>query len=160
MGSMPRNHLPALTAENAFFWRAGAQGILKFMRCQACAHYIHPPLPICPVCKSREVRAEAVSGRGTVLTATINHQVWEPGLEAPYVLAIVEMDEQSGLRLTTNIVNCDIKTVAIGMRVRVLFEQCVDVWLPLFEPDPDPSEATSGASDQNDRGMPSKCSAT
>jgi hypothetical protein len=57
------------------------------------------------------------------------------GLEAPYVLAIVEMDEQAGLRLTTNIVNCDIKTVAIGMRVRVLFEHCVDVWLPLFEPD-------------------------
>ena len=146
MGSMPRNHLPALTAENAFFWRAGAQGILKFMRCQACAHYIHPPLPICPVCKCREVRAEAVSGRGTVLTTTINHQVWEPGLEAPYMLAIVEMDEQSGLRLTTNIVNCDIKTVAIGMRVRVLFEQCVDVWLPLFEPDLDSSEKTPAQS--------------
>jgi uncharacterized protein len=143
MGSMPRNHLPALTAENAFFWRAGEQGILKFMRCQACGHYIHPPLPICPVCKSRAVRAEAVSGRGTVLTATINHQVWEPGLEAPYVLAIVEMDEQSGLRLTSNIVNCDINTVAIGMRVRVLFEHCVDVWLPLFEPDLDSSAATS-----------------
>jgi uncharacterized OB-fold protein len=146
MGRMPRNHLPALTAENAFFWRAGEQGILRFMRCQACAHYIHPPLPICPVCKSREVRAEPVSGRGTVLTTTINHQVWEPGLEAPYMLAIVEMDEQSGLRLTTNIVNCDIKTAAIGMRVRVLFEQCVDVWLPLFEPDLDSSEKASAQS--------------
>ena len=51
------------------------------------------------------------------------------------MIAIVEMDEQSGLRLTTNIVNCDIQAVAIGMRVRVLFEQCADVWLPLFEPD-------------------------
>jgi hypothetical protein len=58
----------------------------------------------------------------------------------------VEMDEQLGLRLTTNIVNCDIQAVAIGMRVRVLFEQCVDVWLPLFEPDVDSSEGTSAQS--------------
>jgi uncharacterized OB-fold protein len=146
MERMPRNHLPALTAENAFFWRAGGQGVLRFMRCQACGYYVHPPLPICPVCKSRKVRDEAVSGRGTVLTYTINHQVWEPGLEAPYVIAIVEMDEQSGLRLTTNIVKCDIQAVAIGMRVRVLFEQCADVWLPLLEPVPDSSEETSAQS--------------
>jgi uncharacterized protein len=143
---MPRNHLPALTAENTFFWQAGKLGVLRFMRCQACRHYVHPPLPICPVCKCREVRDEPVSGRGTVLTHTVNHQVWEPGLEAPYVIAIVQMDEQSGLRLTTNIVNCDIQEVAIGMRVRVLFERCADVWLPLFEPDVDSSEETSSHS--------------
>jgi uncharacterized OB-fold protein len=66
--TMPRNHLPALTAENAFFWHAGERGVLRFMRCQGCRHYVHPPLPICPVCKSREVRDEAVSGKGTILT--------------------------------------------------------------------------------------------
>lgn len=134
-GSMPHNHLPEITPENAFFWRAGAAGALRFMRCQACGHYIHPPLPICPSCKSREARDEPVSGKGTVLTYTVNRQVWEKGLEAPYVIAIVEIDEQPGLRLTTNIVNCNIGDVRIGMRVRVLFEHCEDVWLPLFEPD-------------------------
>ena len=105
------------------------------MRCQACGHYVHPPLPICPVCKSRDVRDEPVSGRGTVLTYTVNRHVWERGLEAPYLIAIVGIDEQPGLRLTTNIVNCAIEEVRIGMRVRVLFEPYEDVWLPLFEPD-------------------------
>jgi hypothetical protein len=61
------------------------------------------------------------------------------------VIAIVELDEQSGLRLTTNIVNCDIGGVVIGMRVRVLFERCADVWLPLFQPDLDSSEASQSA---------------
>jgi len=131
----PRNHLPAITPENAFFWRAGAAGVLRFMRCQACGHYIHPPLPICPLCKCREVRDEPVSGKGSVLTFTINRQVWERGLEAPYVIAIVGIDEQSGLRLTTNIINCGSDAVFIGMRVRVLFDHREDVWLPLFEPD-------------------------
>ena len=154
MGTMPRNHLPALTAENTFFWLAGERGVLRFMRCQACGHYVHPPLPICPMCKSREVRDEAVSGKGTVLAHTINRQVWEPGLEAPYVIAIVEMDEQSGLRLTTNIVNCDIQAVAIGMRVRVLFEQCADVWLPLYEPDPGSNEAPAIQSAANTAAKP------
>jgi uncharacterized protein len=137
IASTPRNHLPVITLENAFFWRAGETGALRFMRCQACGHYIHPPLPICPLCKSRDVRDEPVSGKGSVLTYTINRQVWEAGLESPYVIAIVEIDEQAALRLTTNIVNCSADKVFIGMRVRVLFDHRADVWLPLFEPDLD-----------------------
>ncbi len=34
------------------------------------------------------------------------YQPWMPGPEPPYVVAIVELPEQEGLRLTTNIVNC------------------------------------------------------
>lgn len=135
LGSMPHRHLPAITAENAFFWRAGEAGVLRFMRCRSCGFYIHPPLPICRVCKSRDVQDEPVSGRGTVLTYTVNRQVWEAGLEAPYVIAIVELAEQRGLRLTTNIVNCQLDEVRIDMPVRVVFERYDDVWLPLFEPD-------------------------
>jgi uncharacterized OB-fold protein len=138
LGSMPHRHLPAITVENAFFWRAGESGILRFMRCRSCGFYIHPPLPICRVCKSRDVQDEPVSGRGTVLTYTVNRQVWEAGLEAPYVIAIVELAEQRGLRLTTNIVNCQLDEVRIGMPARVVFEQHADVWLPLFEPDTAP----------------------
>jgi uncharacterized protein len=134
LGSMPHRHLPAITVENAFFWRAGEAGVLRFMRCRGCGFYIHPPLPICRVCKSRDVQDEPVSGRGTVLTYTVNRQVWEAGLEAPYVIAIVELVEQRGLRLTTNIVNCQLDEVRIGMPTRVVFEQHDDVWLPLFEP--------------------------
>jgi uncharacterized OB-fold protein len=135
LGSMPHRHLPAITAENAFFWRAGEAGVLRFMRCCICGFYIHPPLPMCRVCKSRDVQDEPVSGRGTVLTYTVNRQVWEVGLEAPYVIAIVELAEQRGLRLTTNIVNCRLEEVRIGMPVCVTFERYDDVWLPLFEPD-------------------------
>jgi uncharacterized protein len=136
MKPMPHRHLPAITPENGFFWRAGERGELRFMRCQACGHYIHPPLPICNSCKSRDVQDEPVSGKAHVLTYTINRQVWEPGLESPYVIAIVGIVEDVRVHLTTNIVNCAIDEVHIGQRVRVLFERHEDVWLPLFEPDP------------------------
>tara|TARA_B100001113_G_scaffold211404_1_gene173465 strand:- start:126 stop:410 length:285 start_codon:yes stop_codon:yes gene_type:complete len=75
-----------------------------------------------------------VSGQAVVATFTINRQVWHAGLENPYIVAIVELVEQGGLRLTTNIVNCDIDAVHIGMSVKVLFDHREDIWLPLFEP--------------------------
>jgi uncharacterized protein len=52
----------------------------------------------------------------------------------PYVLALVELDEQDDVRLVTNIVHCGPDEVSIGMPVRVVFEECDDVWVPLFEP--------------------------
>jgi hypothetical protein len=74
-----------------------------------------------------------VTGRGTVASFTVNHQDW--GLiEPPYVIAIVELVEQPGLRLTTNLVNIEPDAVACGMAVQVHFEQVDDVWFPLFEP--------------------------
>jgi uncharacterized OB-fold protein len=77
-----------------------------------------------------------VSGRATVVSCTVNHQQWEPGLPVPYVLALVELDEQADVRLVTNIVGCPVDEVHIGMRVRAVFEQHEDVWVPLFEPEP------------------------
>jgi uncharacterized OB-fold protein len=49
-------------------------------------------------------------------------------------VAIVEIDEEPDVRLTTNIVGCDVDAVCIGMPVTVLFEQWDDMWIPLFEP--------------------------
>ena len=55
----------------------------------------------------------------------------------PYVIAIVELAEQEGLRFTTDIVSCPVDSVTIDMPVRVVFEQQADVFVPLFEPDPE-----------------------
>jgi uncharacterized OB-fold protein len=69
-----------------------------------------------------------------VLTFTLNHQPWVPAPDHPYAIAIVELEEQKGLRLMTNVVNCPAEDVRIGMSVRVVFEHHEDVWFPLFEP--------------------------
>ena len=82
----------------------GADGELRFLRCGACGYWIHPPAPICPQCHSKKLAPEAVSGRASLHTYTVNHQPWIPGFDPPYVIAIVELAEQEGLRLTTNVV--------------------------------------------------------
>jgi len=133
--SKPFRLVPRVDDENEHFWRGGAEGELRFLRCTACRTYVHPPAPLCPDCHSRELVPEAVSGRATLHTYTINHHPWVPGFDPPYAVAIVDLPEQDGLRLTTNIVNCEIDEVAIGMPVQVTFEDLGDdVWLPLFEP--------------------------
>ena len=131
----PFRVLPRLDDRNRPFWTGGADGELRFWRCQACGWWLHPPGPICPQCLSRDLQPEAASGSAVVHTYTINHQNWMPGFDLPYVIAIVELPEQEGLRLTTNIVDCDPGDVRIGMPVRVRFDDYDDVWLPVFEPE-------------------------
>jgi uncharacterized OB-fold protein len=136
----PFRVLPRVTPLNEPFWRGGAQGELRFLRCRPCGHFVHPPSPRCPRCLGRELAPEAVSGRGTVLTFTWNHQPWVPAPDHPYAIAIVELVEQPGLRLTTNVLGCTPESLRVGLPVRVRFEVHGEVgrevWIPLFEPEP------------------------
>jgi uncharacterized OB-fold protein len=134
MSEKPFRVLPRVTDLNRHFWTGGAQGRLVFLRCRACSTFVHPPAPVCPACLSRDVAPAVVSGRARVATYTLNHQPWVPSPDHPYAIAIVEIEEQPGLRLMTNVVNCPAESVRIGMPVRVLFERYDDVWIPLFEP--------------------------
>jgi len=134
MSDKPFRVLPRVTPLNEHFWRGGADGELRFLRCQDDGTYVHPPSPVCPECLGKNISPEAVSGRATVLTYTLNHQQWVPAPDHPYCIAIVELEEQPGLRLMTNVVNCPAEDVRIGMAVKVLFEEYGDVFIPVFEP--------------------------
>jgi acetyl-CoA acetyltransferase/uncharacterized OB-fold protein len=135
--------LPQPTLSSAEFWRSGADGVLRISRCADCARYFHPPLPVCPSCRSRSVRLAPTSGKAVVVGFSVNEQVWLPSFPPPYVVAVVALAEDDRARLTTNIVGCEPDEVHIGMRVRVRFEQRDDLYVPLFEPDRE-AEATEG----------------
>jgi len=76
--------LPALEPESERFWRACRAGRLEITRCRACGWYVHPPRPVCPRCQAREVTWEAVSGRATLVSYTVNHQRWMPTSSAAH----------------------------------------------------------------------------
>src|SRR3981189_2520000 len=121
--------LPQPTISSEPFWISGADGRLRISRCSSCGRHHHPPQPICPDCRSADVAMAPVSGRATVAGFTVNHQQWLPKFPPPYAVAVVSLEEDSSVRLTTNIVGCDPGDVAIGMRVRVVFEQHDQVWI-------------------------------
>jgi uncharacterized OB-fold protein len=134
MAEKPFRVLPRVNPQTEFFWTSGKDGVLRFLCCTTCGYFVHPPSPICPRCFTKTLEPKAVSGKATVATFTINIQPWIPGFDPPYVIAIVEIDEQPSVRLMTNIVGCPPEEVRIGMPVQVEFAEYDDVWLPLFTP--------------------------
>jgi uncharacterized OB-fold protein len=79
------------------------------------------------------VAPQPLSGRGKVVGYTVNHQPWVPMIPVPYVVALVELTEQSNIRLMTNLPRVPIEEVFVGMDVQVYFEQHGEIYLPLFD---------------------------
>jgi len=146
--------LPQPTLASAEFWSSGSDGVLRVLRCADCGAYTHPPLPRCRSCRGDRLTMSPVSGRGVVAGFTVNHQQWLPDFPPPYVIAVVALEEDDGVRLTSNIVGCPAGQVRIGMAVRVLFEKAGDVYLPLFEPDPERTGQTLAIPADRDVGAP------
>ncbi len=135
----PPRLLPELTPDNRWFWTGGADGVLRVQGCDDCGQLVHPPVPICPTCRSRAQRPVEVSGRATVAGFTVNRHPWMPGFDPPYVIAVVALEEDPTVRLTTNLPTVDPDAVergevGIGTEVSVYFEQHGEVHVPLFRP--------------------------
>lgn len=128
--------IPPLDDENREFWMAGALDELRLPYCTTCGRFVFPVSLRCPDCDG-PATYRAVSGRGRVFTYTVNHYRFHPEVPVPYVIGIVELLEQEGLRFTTDIVNCPVEAVGIGLPVRVVFEQQGEAYVPLFEPESD-----------------------
>ncbi len=127
--------LPAPDMDTAPYWEHAREGRLSLQRCQACGHYLFPPRPICPRCRGGDVPWTTLSGRGVVYSYAIMHDFFVKGFDPPYVVAQVDLEEQAGLRLITNIVECDVGAVHIGMPVEVTFERRTEeISVPLFRP--------------------------
>jgi uncharacterized OB-fold protein len=75
------------------------------------------------------------SGRGTLHTFTVIRQNRSEAFAAlsPYAVGIVELEE--GVRMMTNVIECDIDQLRIGMPLEVvLLKAADDVGLPFWRP--------------------------
>ena len=127
--------LPQVTPEMKPFWDAARRHELVVQRCAACGAHRFPARDICSRCLSREAVWTPVSGRGTVFSWAIMHQVYHPGFaaEVPYAVVVIELDE--GARLVSNLVDCTPADIRAGMPVEVVFDDVApDVTLPKFRP--------------------------
>jgi uncharacterized OB-fold protein len=120
----------------AFYWRGAAEGTLLVLRCEACSYLSHPPDVACARCGAAVLDPVPMSGFGTVYSFTIVRQAFDPAFlpEVPYVVALVELDEQPGLLLLANIVDTEVDAVAVGLRVEVTFEDRDGYTVPQFRP--------------------------
>jgi uncharacterized OB-fold protein len=104
-------------------------------QCLDCQSFIHYPMALCPSCQSSSLTYTQVSGRGTVYSFAIIHQNFHPAFDPPYVIALTDLDDAPGVRLYTNILDCDPDDVQIGMAVKATFEDIGDgTLIPQFTP--------------------------
>lgn len=122
-----------------FHWSAARRGELAVARCVPYGHLNYPPDVSCAFCGARELEPRVVSGRGSVYSFTVVRPAFDPAFAAdvPYVVALVELDEQPGLTMLTNLVDVDPEQVAIGDPVHVVFEARGDQQIPQFAHDGD-----------------------
>jgi uncharacterized OB-fold protein len=125
--------VPARSTDTDFFWRGDDQ-VLRMLTCGACGKITHPPGPVCGYCRSTDIAPQPVSGRGTVYAWTVNIQPFVPGL-LPYCAALVTLDEQEDVKLTTQLVDVSNEQITAGMPVEVVFVPGLDgIRIPFFKP--------------------------
>jgi uncharacterized OB-fold protein len=109
--------VPIPDPDTEAFWQATAEGQFALCRCGSCRTWMHPPLERCRRCGG-PTAFEPVSGRGQVFSFIVVRHQAVPGHPVPYVVALVELEEQTGLRVT-GVLQADPDTVTMGAPVEV-----------------------------------------
>lgn len=126
--------LPQADNVSAPFWAGAAEGKVLYQECPACGHRQFYPRAMCTQCAATPEWKEA-SGKGTVHTFTVIRQNWANPFreQLPYVVAMVELDE--GVRMMSNITDCDADAVHIGMAVEAYTVKIEDdLGIPYWRP--------------------------
>lgn len=126
---------PRPSPETSVYWDACRDHQLMIQKCSNCNHYQFYPRIMCTECMCANVEWVKASGNGEIISFTIvRHPVSKAyAEEVPYVVALIELAEGPGLM--SNIVECDVNSVKIGMQVEVLFEDwSEEISIPKFRP--------------------------
>jgi len=124
---------PRPTPDDAPFWAACRERRLVFQRCAACGRFRHPPVPVCPACRSPAVTWTEAFGPARLYTFTEVHHAAHAAVRErlPYVVAVVEFPAMDGVRLVSNLV--DGTPPRIGAALELVWEDAGEgLFLPRF----------------------------
>jgi len=125
--------VPLPTLDTREYWEGCRRHELLIQRCLKCRAFRFYPRPMCPECNSLESEWIRAGGKGQVYSWTVTVRQFHPAFEVPYVIAIVELEE--GVRMTTNVINCQPEALYVGMPVEVVFEDVSgETTIPKFRP--------------------------
>ncbi|HEY4888315.1 MAG TPA: OB-fold domain-containing protein [Candidatus Dormibacteraeota bacterium] len=123
--------VPVPDAASAPFWEAARQHRLVVQRCEACGRDQYPPDLICRRCQSNRLSFVDAVGGGVIYSFAVYVRSFMSGFEAPYVLALVDLESHS-VRMLANIVDTPIPSISVGMPVEVTFEDRGEWVVPQF----------------------------
>lgn len=127
--------LPVLGDDNRPFWEAARREELRMQQCLDCGHIRYPINHVCPQCLSERADWRRLSGRGTVFSYIVFHQVYHAGFarDVPYNVAMIQLEE--GPRMISNVVGVPNDAVKVGDAVTVTFDKVTEeITIPRFTP--------------------------
>ncbi|MBH1964910.1 MAG: OB-fold domain-containing protein [Comamonadaceae bacterium] len=107
---------PVVYPDNKLFWDAADEGRFLVKHCTACNQPHWYPRPLCPFCGSDKTEFRDSAGTGTIYSLSVTRKAGP----IAYAIAYVTLDE--GVTMMTNIVDCDLDSIRIGDKVRVVFK--------------------------------------
>ena len=99
---------------NKPYFDAARAGKMLIGKCKDTGKVFWYPRGCSPFTLSNNVEMIEAKGTGTIYTYTVMRT------KEPYAVAYVELDE--GVRVFTNIVDCDLDALTIGQKVKVVFK--------------------------------------
>lgn len=127
--------LPQIEDYSQAFWDGTREGKLLVQVCNDCDSKIFFPRKQCPECWSGNLGWIEASGNAEIYAFSVTNEGVEAAFmdDLPIVLAWVDLPE--GIRMQTNIVDCDPEGIQIGQQVEVVFKKATDeITLPYFRP--------------------------
>ncbi|ABW13870.1 protein of unknown function DUF35 [Parafrankia sp. EAN1pec] len=133
-GAAVRKPVPLPEPASEGFWAAARDGRLVAQRCTTCRNYLYPPDIVCPRCLTETLEYVHLSGAATLYSFVVMNRAFYAGFaeDLPYVVAFVELDEQPGLRMVSNVVGSDPAALRIGDRLQVEFDDRGTQSVPVF----------------------------
>lgn len=116
------------------YWDGIDEGKLLLQHCAGCDALQYYPRPQCSKCQSPALDWKQAIGTGALYSYSIVQRGPSPAFQsmAPYVVAIVELDE--GPRIFTNIIDSDLNAIAVGQAVALTIREGPEgLKLPYFK---------------------------
>jgi uncharacterized OB-fold protein len=123
-----RKPIPTPDADTRPFWEAAHRHKLMLQRCPECGHLRFPPKTFCNHCRTLGGEWTELSGRGRLVTWTVQHHLLVPAFadELPYAVLLVAIEEQPNVRLIGNLRGGTVADLAIGRAMTADFEDVSD----------------------------------
>ena len=120
---------------SAPFFNGAREGKLILQHCSGCDRWSFPVRERCPHCFAARLEWRQASGRGTLYTFTVMHQVMNPGFASAVPYNVAQVDLEEGVRMVSNVVGIRNDALRVGMKLEAVFEDVGEsVSLPKFRP--------------------------